>query len=379
MFKALRNAMENKIKGKAEGMRNAHLAKALIFAAPFLINTIILVMVFGPIIMFLAGITYFLEIKTHADTNQSLYTAVEEITGSSEVNGMVKIVKDGNSYYYKFADGIIDKLEENLKKSSTRYVELGLKNSSLLQIFMEAQLTTQLPDLNGTKVASINTTVDSVVDEGGSIDVDGQLVVAIMAGHNKTETGASYNELREEEMTVKVAKYVEDILASDTKANKIKVVQVGSTVDNLYVLDAGRLKKAISANANMLISIHFNASETHNLNGVSICYNKAGTAQYTENGTQQSIATEDSSQDSRKLGNILKSNVATSMGLTVTNDYAKPLFTIGGQKEGFPSVIIEGGYIDGNNDYGKFSSQKDEILRKYAQGIVNGIYEYLGM
>lgn len=202
--------------------------------------------------------------------------------------------------------------------------------------------------------------------------------IGIMAGHSSVETGASSpagdNNLpvvHEEKMTVEVADYVEKYLS---KYDNIEVVQVGSTVANTAVRDSGRLQKAIDANVDVLVSIHFNAGATSawqdTESGVSICYNKAGTA------GDGSSSEADSSSGSHTLGEKIKQAIAKKTGLSTCKDTEKPLFTIGNSKNtSFPSVITECGYLDNKSDYAIITTEQGK--QNYAKGIVDGILEYL--
>lgn len=191
-----------------------------------------------------------------------------------------------------------------------------------------------------------------------------EYTIAIAAGHNNTDNkGASYQGLVEEEMTIKVAEYVSQLFSPYTN---IKVVQTGSTSSNPGgVKLEDRMQLAKEANPNLLVVIHFNATESHKASGVDTYY-KAGDSK------------------SKEFSQILVKTISNAMGLqqrghhpdTETNKGS--LESIGNSAEcGFPCVLAEGGFLDNETDRAVLSS--DSGLKNYAKGIVDGVLEYLGI
>ena len=122
---------------------------------------------------------------------------------------------------------------------------------------------------------------------------DEEYVVAIAAGHNNTnDTGASSGNLVEEELTIKVAERVEELLEN---YSNIKVVQTGSTSENPGGVQVGeRTKLAREANPDLCIQIHFNAG----------------------GGTGVEAIYKDGDGYSQQLAEILSDTISKSMGLT---------------------------------------------------------------
>lgn len=182
--------------------------------------------------------------------------------------------------------------------------------------------------------------------------------IAIAAGHNNTDNkGARNGDLVEEELTIKTAEKVEKLL---NKYSNVKVVQVGSTSSNPGGIKMKeRTKKAKEANPDLCIQIHYNAG---NGTGVEAIY---------KNGDGRS----------RQLAEILSETIANTMGLpnreegTDIEKCGKNLGIIeNSTTSGFPSVVTEGGFIDGDPDA---KLLKEDGVDKYAQGIVEGIKKYL--
>ncbi len=191
-----------------------------------------------------------------------------------------------------------------------------------------------------------------------------QYVVAIAAGHNEGNStqdspGTEVNGLKERELTIKVAEKVEKLLK---EYSNVKVVQTGSTSDNPSgVKNKDRVKNARSANPDLCIQIHFNeGGET----GVEAIYKEG-------DGVSQQLA------------EVLSSSIASAMGLKdrlAGTDEEKGKGSLGiienSAISGFPSVVTEGGFLDGEPDV---SIIKEDGIDKYAKGMVEGIVKYLGM
>lgn len=183
--------------------------------------------------------------------------------------------------------------------------------------------------------------------------------IAIAAGHNNTnDTGARKGSLKEEELTIKTAEKVEELLKPYTN---IKVVQTGSTADNrgsIQVRD--RVRLAREANPDLCIQIHYDAGGGSGVQGIY----KAGDnvsaqlAEFLSTGMAEAMGLPDkgagSDQERTAVKNLgIIENSATS---------------------GFPSVVTEGGFVDGEPDATLLKSNGTELC---AKGIVEGILKYL--
>lgn len=192
-----------------------------------------------------------------------------------------------------------------------------------------------------------------------------EYVVAIAAGHNNTDDiGAESpdKELHEEELTIKVAEKVEELVKE--RYSNVKVVQTGSTSANPGGIKMEeRTKLARDAKPDLCIQIHFDISEDPEATGVQAIYKE-----------QDEI--------SQQLAEILSRNISQEMGLynrgagtDVERTQVKNLGIIESAAiTNFPSVVTEGGFLSNSNDK---SIIKDGGTDKYAEGIVKGIKEYL--
>ncbi len=183
--------------------------------------------------------------------------------------------------------------------------------------------------------------------------------IAIAAGHNnKDDTGIRKGSLIEEQLTIKTAEKVEELLKPYTN---IKVVQTGSTSENKGGISAeDRVKLARQANPDLCIQIHFDGGGK---SGVQAIY-------------------KDGDDVSRELGIFVSESMANAMNLpnlAVRADSegteAKNLGIIENSvHSGFPSIITKGGFIDGEPDATILKNNGTDL---YAQGIVEGILKYL--
>ena len=185
--------------------------------------------------------------------------------------------------------------------------------------------------------------------------------VAIAAGHNNTNNTGAHNDslgLKEEDITVQVAEEVEELLSIYTN---IKVVQTGSTSSNRGGINKGdRTGLARAAQPDLCLQIHIDAGGG---SGVSTYY-KVG-----DNMSQQ-------------LGEIMADNMAKSMGINnrgCMDETHTAVGTLGiiesSATSGFPSIVTEGGFIDGSPDQEMYKSGVG--VDKYSKGIVDGILDYL--
>lgn len=183
--------------------------------------------------------------------------------------------------------------------------------------------------------------------------------IAIAAGHNNTDnTGARKGSLKEEELTIKTAEKVEELLKA---YSNITVVQTGSTRTNPGGIKVGqRTTLARNANPDLCIQIHFDAGGG---SGVQAIYKEG-------DGISQQLA------------DFLSVEMANAMGLPnkgAGSDTERCAVGSLGIIEnfatsGFPSVVTEGGFIDGEPDATLLKGNGTDLC---AQGIVNGILKYL--
>lgn len=242
-------------------------------------------------------------------------------------------------------------MNEDKEKVYVRATNLMKKEEQEEQKVEESETISSL--LKTTVSSRVNETRKTAGKEGETY------TIAIAAGHNNTnDTGARKGTLKEEELTIKTAEKVEELLKPYTN---IKVVQTGSTADNrggVQVRD--RVRLAREANPDLCIQIHYDAGGGSGVQGIY----KAGDAV------------------SRQLAEFLSTGMAEAMGLPdkgAGSDQERTAVKNLGIIEnsatsGFPSVVTEGGFVDGEPDATLLKSNGTELC---AKGIVEGILKYL--
>ena len=261
-----------------------------------------------------------------------------------------KLTYEGDVYYIKVK---IERENENGKTEIIDDDNTYLKFSDL-EVKQESTEKEETSSRAKTKPKKEKITV------GGDKE---EYVVAIAAGHNNdNDKGAQEGDLIEEELTIKVAEKVEELV--EEKYENVKVVQTGSTSKNpggVQVRDRKELAKR--AKPALCIQIHFNAADSPDANGVEAIYKDGdGISQQLAEILSRTISEEMELND-RKAGPDVEKCAVGSLGIIENAAYSK-----------FPSVVTEGGFITNSKDA--------EVIRnggidKYAEGIVVGIKEYL--
>lgn len=185
----------------------------------------------------------------------------------------------------------------------------------------------------------------------------GIYLVVIDPGHNYsvTDTGAVGCGLREQDITFKVAEKLKPILES----RGIQVIMTRNRItDNVSeesVSESLKRRAAIAneANADVFISIHCNAG------------GGTGTETYYYND----------SVTGKEFASAIQRNVVSSVGLTnrgvKSAGYAVLRYT------SMVAALLETGFIDTEADAAVLGSESKQ--QAYAEGIANGICEYLGI
>lgn len=200
-------------------------------------------------------------------------------------------------------------------------------------------------------------TITSRAKEETIGDATKTYTIALAATYNGEE-GLEYEDLKEKELTIKVANKVEELCS---KYSNIKIVQVGNTASNKDKTKDNDIKKAIrDANPDMAIVIYFNYDSEGKASGVDSIYRE-----YDE--------------ISHQFADILSENIAKSMGLTDLHsgtDAEKcggSITTIeNAARTKFPAVVTRGGYL--NKDAAKI---REDGVDNYAKGIFNSIEKYI--
>lgn len=279
-------------------------------------------------------------------------------------------LKKGDVVTYK---GKYEKDENSITKDVIVYVEVKtedgtegyLRLSSVIAFTEDTPLGKEENNSN-SRINRLAKVTSRTGTEEKKIGQDSEnYVVAIAAGRNNNDDIGIANEgkgLKEEELTIKVAERVEELLKDYTN---IRVVQTGSTSKNPGGVEPeNRAKKTQDANPNLCIQIYFNDGDTP---GVQTIYR-------------------DGDNISQQLAEILSTNLSNTMGLTdlkagadtdkcKTSDGTSASLSIidNAAITGYPSVVAMGGNLNKDPDVSVIS---DGGVEKYAQAIIKSIDEY---
>ena len=184
-------------------------------------------------------------------------------------------------------------------------------------------------------------------------------------GHGGSDPGAVSGGVREKDLTLSVYNKVSSKLAS-----------LGYTVLTSRNVDkdvdlVDRADQANKANADMLLSIHFNAGGRGIARGIETYYYQA-TADRVPKINKENHNNPERLEKSRKLANKVQQNLLYQTG---ANDRGvkRASFTVL-RETSIPSILVELGFIDNPEERNKIKT--NEYQERLANGIVDGIVEY---
>ena len=184
-------------------------------------------------------------------------------------------------------------------------------------------------------------------------------------GHGGSDPGAISGGVREKDLTLSVYNKVSSKLAS-----------LGYTVLTSRNVDkdvdlVDRADQANKANADMLLSIHFNAGGRGIARGIETYYYQA-TADRVPKINKENHNNAERLERSRKLANKVQQNLLYQTG---ANDRGvkRASFTVL-RETSIPSILVELGFIDNPEERNKIKT--DEYQERLANGIVDGIVAY---
>lgn len=198
-----------------------------------------------------------------------------------------------------------------------------------------------------------------------------QLIIALDPGHGGEEDGACYYGIREQDINYEVAQKVKKELEQYLNVTVILTREDEETVSLFQ-----RAERARAEDADILISLHFNASNSHKSEGASV-YVTTG-KQYCE-GMQRLADNLLGEFEALGLQNAGTFARVTQMGERREegsfNDYYGILRHA--YNNGMPSVLIEHCYMDSQRD--KAFIQSANGLNQLAKADANGIAAYYGL
>ena len=202
-----------------------------------------------------------------------------------------------------------------------------------------------------------------------------QTVVVLDPGHGGKFTGAIYFGNSEKDLTLKVANYIRDYLLENYEDIEVYLTrETDIALDNDIKIELeNRAIVAKDYGADYFVSLHFNASEEHQLNGVTVY------ASFRDNVAEKSQGI---------AASILEQLVALGLkNNSVKTRVSKDYFAEDGSRLDYyavirhsalrdiPGVIVEHCFMDNETD--KEYMDTDEKLQALAEADAKGIANYL--
>ena len=254
-------------------------------------------------------------------------------------------VKDSNVWYYYNADGTLAR-----NKWAGNYW-LGADGKMATNSWVD----------NGRYYVGAN----GAWVKDASRDKNTRRAIFLDPGHGGSDSGAFENGVKEKDLTLSVYNKVSSRLASLgytvlTSRNTDKDVGLVSRAD-----------QANKSNADMFLSIHFNAGGRGTAYGIETYYYKPEDG-YTPTINKENHNNPERIEKSRKLANKIQQNLLYKTG-AYDRGVKRASFAVL-RETSIPSILVELGFIDNQEEVNKIKT--NEYQEKLADGIVDGIVEY---
>ncbi len=195
------------------------------------------------------------------------------------------------------------------------------------------------------------------------------IVVVIDPGHggpgtsDKQDLGAEYNNVVEKDLTLITAEAMKEELEQYGNVT----VYMTRTTDQAVKLDE-RSAFAASVSANVLISLHYNASPEHNLYGAEIFTSAFGQHYATGTGLASCFL-----EQLESSGAAIKGS-KTRIGNSGADYYG---IIRHGVTNNVPSIIVEHGYIDNDTDWNRIGTV--DVWRQLGARDATAVAKYYGL
>lgn len=210
------------------------------------------------------------------------------------------------------------------------------------------------------------------------------IIVALDPGHDKKHAGATYGDLLEHILTLKIANYCKEEL----EKHNIQVYMTREDEPCLYpdVVNSGkcieqRVIAAKKAGAQMYVSIHINAEQNGSkANGVEVIYPNDSWKE--DHGKQGGLLAQSIQNELVQLGladrGIYTRN--TTIGETYEDGSVGDYYSVQiyGKENDLPGIIVEHGFITNEADRERFLTT-EEGLKALGLADARGILSYLAL
>lgn len=187
------------------------------------------------------------------------------------------------------------------------------------------------------------------------VSENNQPLIVIDPGHGEFDVGADYH-VYEKDLNLKVAKLLEQKLKN--AGFRVQMTRNDDTYINNYV----RAYMPKKINADLFISIHFNASANHRLFGTEVFYNEKP---YKNEFNPYA-------SNSKKLAFFVYEHLNHDLPTVGGGIHDQGFIVL--RKNSVPSILVEVAYVDNPKDsqYFEYAS----FYEKAAHAIVNGVMDY---
>lgn len=232
-------------------------------------------------------------------------------------------------------------------------------------------------------------TVTPTEQENEKNDLDAQLelepqgdsgenvIIVLDPGHGGGFVGANYDGLIEKDMTLTVANNIKSYLEENYTGMEVYMTREkdsalsGDVAEDLEM----RAEYAKSVDADVLVSLHFNASEDHSQQGAMVLRSHQPTVSEVSEDLGQSIL-----KELAELG-IVNCGTRTRNSNDMFDDAGKPLdyYAINRHcaKREIPGIIVEHCFMDNATD--KTFLESNDKLKSLAKADAIGIANYYGL
>lgn len=204
---------------------------------------------------------------------------------------------------------------------------------------------------------------------------NGDLVVAIDAGHGGSDAGATYGGMQEKDVNLKIAKYIRAYLEEYAG---VQVYMTRST--DTYVELSERVSRSVENNADVFISIHNNASSNLETSGSMVFY--------PNNSYRPKLNKEGSGLADSILGKLTGLGLPdlgirtrdSESGNTYSDGSIADYYSVirNAKLQGITGIIVEHAFVSCEADRNNYLGS-DAKLKKLAKADVEGIAEYYGL
>lgn len=210
--------------------------------------------------------------------------------------------------------------------------------------------------------------------KGGKVDHDKGYVntplIYIDSGHGGKYPGAAYGGVFEKTINLQTTRKIESILKAKGYRTKMSRTTDRHFENSLTPDLRHRADEANKLNADIFISVHFNAHPTSTQTGIEMyIYNKKGNSRNPNIANNATRISKSRSLASKMQSELIKQTGAADRGVKEANFHVI-------RETHMPAVLLELGFMDNPNDLKKIKT--NSYQDKLARGVTNGIDDFFG-